>query len=311
MYTRRYNIYEAMLRAAAGDGTGGGDPWADAEAEAAKTSNAPTINADDPEEAPPPADDKPAAKADGEAPPPADGDAPPPADGDAPPADSEPEVMPRRQALKRIGELTRAKKELERRLAEAEKAGAKPPEGEPEPSAPQRREFKTEEEFQAAVRREAAQQRELQEFNENCVSADKDGEKRFGAKDWETSLDNLKILSDDGNVPKIILDAAFASDDPAQALHALGKDPELADRVLRMSPVRRVAEIAKLGMKVAAPDPKPAPKPKPKSAAPEPIEPIGGNSGSANDGLGDEVDDETWLANRQKQLSERARMGRG
>lgn len=298
----KYNIYEMMLRAAAGEGAGGVD-----EDPAAASANAPTINADDPEDPPPAGNDTVAASGDdtvagGE-------DTQPGGEGDdtiaASGGDDKPPVVPRAPIMRRIGELTKKVKDKDSEIAalRAETERLRATRGEDgEPGTPQRKDYGSDAEFRRAVQTEAARQRAEEEFGRQCAEADQAGEKAYG-KAWEDSVENLKMLSDTGDVPLDILNAALNSDDPAKVLHELGQDPERAAKFLMLPPVKRIAEAVKMGLKAAPANGNAAPKPKPKSNAPAPVEPIGGSGGKTGDGLGDDIDDATWLRNRNAQLA--------
>lgn len=87
-------------------------------------------------------------------------------------------------------------------------------------------------------------------------------------------------------------------------LDQLAKSPERAASLAAMDPRRRTAELTRMSM-AAAPKPAPAPAPAPPkvSQAPKPapaLAPAGGDT-VENDGLGDEIDDDTWSRNWDKQ----------
>lgn len=103
------------------------------------------------------------------------------------------------------------------------------------------------------------------EFNTACNTIFNDGVRQFG--DFEATLGNFK---DVGGLTIPVVQAALATDDPAKALYELAKDRDLADRVLKLSPVKMAAELAKLALK--------QPKAKPTSAAPAPIQPVRGTA---------------------------------
>lgn len=303
---RKYNIYDQMLRAAAGDPpAGGGDPADDGEGGASASANAKTINAED--------DD--GGAGDGEA---ASGDAGAAAAGAGDDATGDganaagddgkpkPKLVPREPILKRVGELTRDKRDLTNQLAakdaEIERLKKTPPSADGG-EAPERSQFKTEAEFNEAVRVEAARvaqsQRETDEFNRRCNAVADAGETAYKA-DWNESVQNLRMLGDDGNIPKSLLDAALEADDPAKALHHLGQNPDEAMRIMRLPPLQQAAAVFKHGLKPLKAVP-------PKTGAPPPLEPVGGAGGvDENAGLGDEVDDETWMRNRNAQVKQNA-----
>lgn len=315
MLTRRYNIYEMMMRGPA-DRPGGGGADDDQTDDGSDTSNAKTINHDDPED--PPVDEekdkdgKPLAAKAGDDEAGEDGAEDKSGEDDGKPA---PKTVPRDIMLRRVGQLTGKNKELadqikarDDEIARLKAAGqngdGEADDGNDDGTVPQRNQFKSQAEFEAAVADEANRRLAIREFNTKCDGIAEVGETTFGKEQWADTVENLRTLGDDGNIPIDLLNAAFAADDAAAVLHHLGQHPEEADKILRMPPVQRIAAVVKLGLKPAAA------KPKPRSKAPEPVEPIGGAGGKSGDaGLSDDVDDATWLKNRQSQVNAKAAGG--
>ena len=304
---RKYNIYDAMLRAAAGEGTGGAADD-DADAAAAVSANAPAVNAGDldPDVAPKPKPEE--AETEEEAG--SEEVAAEDAEDEQPPKPKPKAMVPRDIMARRVRELTRDKRRLEEELAaernskmaagtDAEMEG-----DDGQGDGPQRFQFKTQAEFDAAVQREARRRAEIDDFNRQCDAVADVGETVY-KETWNDAVANLRMLGDGENIPLPLLNAALAADDPAKALHALGQDPVEAERILRLPPYRQVAEVVKHGLKPVAV------KPKKRSNTPPPIEPLDGAGGaSADDGLGDNVSDADWMKNRQKQVDENARRAR-
>lgn len=81
------------------------------------------------------------------------------------------------------------------------------------------------------------------------------------------------------------------------AAYFLGNNPKEALRISKLPPVRQIQEITRLGDKLAT---KAAPKKKP-SAAPKPINPVGGKK-TTNDEIAPTEDYESFLKKRNKQL---------
>lgn len=92
-------------------------------------------------------------------------------------------------------------------------------------------------------------------------------------------------------------EAILESDVGAAIVHHLASNPDLVDRLSSMSPARQAAEIGKLEITLA--DKQPVKK----SAAPTPIKPVSGGGGTFK-GLSDQMDADTWLRERNKQLRE-------
>ena len=95
-----------------------------------------------------------------------------------------------------------------------------------------------------------------------------------------------------------VADAIMASDVAAKVVGYLGNNPEEADRISRLSPVRQIAEIGKIEDKLAA-----APQ---ISKAPAPLKPVGGK-GSAQTGNLESQSMEEYIAQRRKQGARWAR----
>lgn len=115
----------------------------------------------------------------------------------------------------------------------------------------------------------AEQRIQAQQFNESCNRAHDAGVKEF--PDFKDALQNLGMLGvlQQPDVLRTVMEAA--GDDAHKALHFLGKNPDEAERILSLPPIRQAAAIARA---IAAPA-KPPPKP---SQAPPPIRPINGTA---------------------------------
>lgn len=119
------------------------------------------------------------------------------------------------------------------------------------------------------IRAEAKRLIQQEKFDEACNSVFDAGKKEFSA-DWDSSLRTFQML---GGAPAEFLEAVTSMDHGHKVLHALGQDPEAAERVLSLPPLRMALELARLEAKVAQASP-----PKQVSKAPAPITPVGGKS---------------------------------
>jgi hypothetical protein len=119
------------------------------------------------------------------------------------------------------------------------------------------------------IRAEAKRLIQQEKFDEACNSVFDAGKKEFSAE-WDSSLRTFQML---GGAPAEFLEAVTAMDNGHKVLHALGQDPEAAERVLSLPPLRMALELARLEAKVAQATP-----PKQVSKAPAPITPVGGKS---------------------------------
>lgn len=264
-----------------------------------------------------------AAEGDPPADPPAEGDPPAPetpAEGDPPADPPAPETPPAPRGSRtfeaRIGELSADKRrlreenarlqaELERTRRSAPPAGDPPASGDPpaaDPPAPERHNFSSQEEFQRAVREEAARQAEVNAFNTRC-NAVEDAGVAIGEDRWKAAKRNLALLDDEGRIPFELLSVALETEKPEQVLLTLGEDPDRAAELLRMTPTKRALEIAKMTTPKAAP----ALTPPPRSEAPDPVEPIRGRGAAPDrDAPSDQDDDATWLRKRNADLQRKA-----
>lgn len=256
--------------------------------------------------------------------PPAPAPEPEPAPEPAPEPEPATEAEPERDAKvktalnRRFGELTaKAREEAAARQQEAElraKAEARAAAAEAlvrqlggEVPAHEGPKPQTAEELRAQVRAEMEREQAAQSFNARCNEVFQAGQKAFpDFADAVSDLQNLGVLrSDDAT----FLSAVLEADAPEKVLHHLAQDPVEATRIAQLPPISQAAALVKLSAKLATP---PAPKPKPVSAAPAPIEPIGGATDKGFDPLDESIPIDVWMeemdrrdAARRKKLAER------
>jgi hypothetical protein len=151
-----------------------------------------------------------------------------------------------------------------------------------------RTDFKTQAEFDAAVKAEAVrvatQQLAVEAWNSKCNAVEDAGSKAFGAK-WQEAKNQLAILDDEGRIPADLLATALETDNPAQVLFALGNNLDKATELLAISPARRAIAMDRMAQA--------KPPERQRSKAPPPIDPINGNGGG-NDAPSDRDSDEEW-----------------
>lgn len=148
----------------------------------------------------------------------------------------------------------------------------------------------TEKDVEALAEVKAAQKAAELEFNNQCNKIWEEGNKRFGAG-FETALGNFRDI---GGLTTTMVEAAFATDDPAAVLYKLGQDRDRADVVRSMPLAKQVATMTKL----LAPAP-----PKKISAAPAPVAPVRGSAKPVEPALEDpKLTTEQWMRLREKQL---------
>lgn len=199
---------------------------------------------------------------------------------------------------KRISVLSREKRELSTKLQENIREVPKAEEQVEGEEAPQRSDFKTKAEFEAAV--EAAALRKAQEinaqneFNRKCNEVESAGLKSFGGDKWQRAKTELAMLDDHGRIPMDLLQVALETDNPARVLFTLGNDIEKATELMGMTPIKRAIAMDKIAST--------KPVERPQSKTPPPVDPLGGR-GARDDRPSDRDSDEEW--NRKEEARER------
>jgi hypothetical protein len=220
------------------------------------------------------------------------------------PADVEQLQKTVKALTKRLGTVAAEKRDLSKKLQETiaavPKAGAEPPaaaagEGE----QPQRADFKTQAEFDAAVRAEArrvaAHDRAVEQWNDKCNAVEDAGSKAYKDK-WAAAKANLGVLDDQGQIPADLLATALETDNPAQVIFQLGSNLDRAAELMAMTPAKRAIAMDRMAQ-VKAPE-------RQRSQAPAPIDPITGRGGG-NDAPSDRDSDAEW--HRKEALREAER----
>lgn len=253
--------------------------------------------AGDPPETPPAAD-PPAADPPPADPPAADPPAAAASEGGEPP-DPERETRWRdREISRKHAQLKERERQMEdlrreneslRAIAERRPAADPPADGETPPAA------RPATPDTAAVRAEAERIVAQDNYTRDCNAADAAARKEFGADKWSEAVNRLTQL---GGVKVEDMVQVLATDNPARVLYELGTNPEAYQKIMDMSPARRMNEFAKIATAVA---------PKKKvSEAPAPVDPVrGGGGGRTGDGLDDELEDDQWYKNRAAQKREK------
>jgi hypothetical protein len=176
--------------------------------------------------------------------------------------------------LRRINEETNKRREAEKRLAEAE-AELKRLRS-PKPASTEEPEHLDVEAIRAQerdrIRLEEAGRLETERFNAACNQVYEKGVAAFGA-DFDNATATLsQALGDEMQKRPEFLQAITELDNGHQVYYELSRNPEEAERLLRMSPVKMALEIAKMSANVSKPAPKPI------SKAPAPVAPVGGTA---------------------------------
>lgn len=127
------------------------------------------------------------------------------------------------------------------------------------------------------VNQRAQQIVEQREFQSRVNDWAAKGAQEFGVDDFNASCNLIASLMDDrqqANFMKTITDPEIV-EDGHKVIAALAEDPEEAERILSLPPVKQALALNKLAAKVNKPA---TPAPKPISKAPAPVTPIGGKT---------------------------------
>lgn len=178
--------------------------------------------------------------------------------------------------IRRINELTAKQREAERRAAEYEAENARlrgiPAEertAENTAQQPSIEEIRRQE--REAIRREEQIRLDTDRFNQACNATFEKGVADI--PDFVDARDTLmNSLGDEVARKPEFLQIITKLDNGHQVFAELGRNPEEAERILRLSAVEMAVEMAKMGEKLAKPVVKPV------SKVPAPVTPIGGKT---------------------------------
>lgn len=134
-------------------------------------------------------------------------------------------------------------------------------------------------------------------FNKACDDLFDAGEKEFG-KDWGVAMGNINDLGgfrENTTALSIIMELPNSH----KIVHALGKDPELTDKIFGMSPVKMTVELTKLSDRLLAP------KKEKISDAPEPVKTLRNGKQPKSEELKDNDSTAEWMRKREAQLAEK------
>jgi hypothetical protein len=176
-------------------------------------------------------------------------------------------------AIKRIGELTRARHDAERKASDAtgeaaryralveqmrQESGAE--QGQLQQPAPQQPQ-----DIDALVEQRATQKAQQEQIQARGKSVATVGETEFS--DWGTAVQTLDALGiSDSQVSSLL-----GMEDAHKVIYTLGKNPEEAARILSLPPVEQGRALERLALKAAQPAAKAV------SKAPAPISPVDSN----------------------------------
>lgn len=117
------------------------------------------------------------------------------------------------------------------------------------------------------IERAAAQMLKQRDFDSACNRVFEAGKAEF--PDFDASLKTFQML---GGVPAEFLEAVTSLDHGHKVISHLGANPEAAERILSLPPLKMALELARLEASLGQS------KPKPVSQVPAPITPVGGKS---------------------------------
>jgi len=226
-----------------------------------------------------------------------------------------------RGVQKRIDELTanwreeqrtRQKLEamLESMISKEVTPKAAPPQTVTEESEPTLEQFKTYEEYVKAVgryearqeyRQLAAQQEEQRQKQEaERQKAEQRSTFQAKAEEFAMTTPDFDEVAFNPSLPvtDVMADALNLSDKGPEILYYLGKHPDEAARISRLSPVQSALEIGRLEAKLSLPQPRTVTK------APPPINPLSGGQGSLSVDP-DKMTSDEWRKWREDQLRKR------
>lgn len=163
---------------------------------------------------------------------------------------------------RRIDQITREKHEEKRQREAAESELSRYRAADTTRQQPESRQM-TQDDVRAEAKRLVQQER----FDEACNKVFDAGKTEY--PDWDSSLKTFQLLG--GATPEF-LEAVTSMDAGHKVLHHLGQNPEDAERLLSLPPLRMALELARLETKVGQA------KQIPVSKAPAPIAPIGGKA---------------------------------
>ncbi|MGE6498644.1 hypothetical protein [Cupriavidus metallidurans] len=174
--------------------------------------------------------------------------------------DQSQQQQPKTWAERRIDKLTWEKNE-ERRQREALEAQLRQYQQQPTESQQSAQKTPTPVDLDTAV---AARLRQ-RDFDAACNKTFEAGKKDF--PDFEQSLRTFGML---GGAPQEFLEAVTSMDGGHKVIHHLGANPEEAERLLSLPPLRMAMELTRIEASLS--------KAPPVSKAPPPISPVGGRA---------------------------------
>jgi len=150
----------------------------------------------------------------------------------------------------------------------------------------------TDKDIERLAEQKAEEKVRVEAFNKACNDVYEAGKAAYN--DFE---DVLKNYRDIGGLTPGLIEAALETGEGHKVLYELGKDRDLAYKIMKMSPVKMGVEVSKVAAKVSQP-----PKPAPVSKAPAPIKPVKGAANAEPDP--EKMSTAEWMEWREKKLEE-------
>lgn len=196
--------------------------------------------------------------------------------------------------MKRIQELSGQRAKNQQRIQELEAALAAQ-QAKATPAGKDGRTY-TQEEFDAAVRANAAQLADFTAFDEKCNNIVNAG--RAAHPDFNAKLDVLKAAAP---LVREFVEQAAAVGDAHEIIYALGANPALGQDIMGMSAAQRAVALVKLQGEIKSKSNGKAAV----SSAPAPPESRVGAQSSGEKSLENIQDMSSWIAERNRQLDEK------
>lgn len=180
-----------------------------------------------------------------------------------------------------VENLKKQTTDLLSQLAEARKSGQVPPVATPPATAtsqpntlttPPITQNPSEAEINAMAEKRADEISRQRSFNKACNDIAEAGKGEFG--DFDQKLRTFAML---GGIPTPLLETITEMPNAHKILYNLGSDPDLAERVVKMTPVKQALELARLENALTKPVARQV------SSAPTPVQPIDTGSRATDD----------------------------
>lgn len=229
---------------------------------------------------------------------------PTPAPTPAPTTAPEPTPSPSKPWYEtRIDGLTREKYEQADRIAKLEKdledykksqTAAPTPTAAPAVDPNKKPINMTQEEFNAAVKKQADEQKAVDNFNIACNNVYNAGKTAF--EDFETSIQTFQKL---GGIPIPVVEIALDMDAPEALLYNLSKNLDKAAEIFKLSPAKQAIALTKFQAEVAKAE-KDAAKDAKNNSSPA-FKPVVGGTRSTTEPDPEKMNMEEFIAWREKQ----------